>query len=167
MRTKEGRSAKREMCRAAAADGCVVCGEKDVGVLDFHHVRGKTFAISNGVRSRTIKARQLEAELKKCVVLCANCHRRYHAAKRKGEKMGLEERQLIRHMLAKLLWQLDESDLARLSELLAQDVINELDLTGRARLDAFIERHLREVAGPAVARYARKWIQDLRENLDV
>lgn len=56
--------------------GCFVCGIKDLCVLDFHHARGvKVFNLSTAHR-RTTTA--VEAELKKCDVLCANCHRKVH-----------------------------------------------------------------------------------------
>jgi len=54
---------------------CIDCGEDDPMVLEFDHVRGdKKFEISKGVRFRSRKA--LEEEMKKCDVVCANCHRR-------------------------------------------------------------------------------------------
>lgn len=58
--------------------GCVCCGEREVCVLDFHHLVGEdkeiavTTAASKGVLT-------VERELAKCVVVCANCHRRIHA----------------------------------------------------------------------------------------
>ena len=56
---------------------CVLCGEDDPVVPDFDHVRDK-------VREVTVIAAfggmvDLLAEIKKCRVLCANCHRRHTA----------------------------------------------------------------------------------------
>lgn len=55
---------------------CVDCGEKDIIVLEFDHVRGtKRMAICEmAMRSYSIKA--IEDEIAKCEVRCANCHRR-------------------------------------------------------------------------------------------
>ena len=55
---------------------CIDCGETDPVCLDFDHVIGnKTKNISqmihNGVSIETIKV-----EMEKCVVRCANCHRK-------------------------------------------------------------------------------------------
>jgi hypothetical protein len=55
---------------------CVDCNETDILVLDFDHVRGtKICSISHMIRSGTA-APKLLAEMEKCVVRCANCHRR-------------------------------------------------------------------------------------------
>lgn len=58
--------------------GCIYCGESDVACLDFHHKTSddKEFGIS-GNTHRTWK--YIEAEIAKCVVICANCHRKLHA----------------------------------------------------------------------------------------
>jgi hypothetical protein len=53
---------------------CVLCGEDDPVVLDFDHLHDKTrevtlIAIMSGMAN-------LRAEMAKCRVLCANCHRR-------------------------------------------------------------------------------------------
>lgn len=56
---------------------CVHCGIDDPIVLDFHHVRDKTISISDISRMKWGVKRTLE-ELEKCIVLCANCHRREH-----------------------------------------------------------------------------------------
>ena len=55
---------------------CVDCGEADVLVLDFDHVRGtKEIGIADIiVRERPLAL--LKAEIAKCDVRCANCHRR-------------------------------------------------------------------------------------------
>lgn len=55
---------------------CVDCGEADPEVLDFDHVRGtKTANIAEFTRGGYSLAR-LIAEVEKCEVRCANCHRR-------------------------------------------------------------------------------------------
>lgn len=54
---------------------CSICSEKDPLVLDFDHLGNKEcnigYMISNGCSLDDLKK-----EIKKCQVLCANCHRR-------------------------------------------------------------------------------------------
>lgn len=54
---------------------CVKCGETDPVVLEFDHVEPteKLKAVSQLV---CYSRKTLEEEIKKCQVLCANCHRR-------------------------------------------------------------------------------------------
>jgi len=54
---------------------CVDCGERDPIVLDFDHRGGKISAISTLVRDRAEWV-AIAAEIAKCDVRCANCHRR-------------------------------------------------------------------------------------------
>ena len=62
---------------------CVDCGEEDKDVLEFDHVRGeKMFTISTKLRSK--RWDQILAEISKCDVRCANCHKRRHARLRKS-----------------------------------------------------------------------------------
>lgn len=53
---------------------CVDCGETDPVVLDFDHVRDKEFNVSAGLHWRNWN--EVLAEIAKCEVRCANCHRR-------------------------------------------------------------------------------------------
>lgn len=66
-----------------ASLSCTKCGESHPAALDFHHI----------VRSKTNKKvfklvhnhnwTDLMLEIDKCVVLCANCHRKHHAEEKK------------------------------------------------------------------------------------
>ncbi len=57
---------------------CTVCGENHPATLDFHHVirspdnKKVHRLVGNGSYKKAIE------EIKKCVVLCANCHRKHH-----------------------------------------------------------------------------------------
>ncbi len=55
---------------------CVDCGESDIVVLDFDHVSGtKTGNISTMMKMGASWS-SIEVEIQKCVLRCANCHRR-------------------------------------------------------------------------------------------
>lgn len=58
-----------------AGGRCVICGyDRHIGALHFHHLDPdqKSFSIAHGGITRSL-ARARE-EVKKCVLLCANCH---------------------------------------------------------------------------------------------
>jgi hypothetical protein len=63
-----------------ATHPCVDCGESDVAVLEFDHVEAKTadvaFLIGHGASPERI-----HAEIERCQVRCANCHRRVTATR--------------------------------------------------------------------------------------
>jgi hypothetical protein len=80
-RPKRVRAVKRHLVEYLKCHPCVDCGERDIVVLQFDHVRGrKKFQISsmimNGYSWLTILK-----EIQKCEVRCANDHIRRH---RKG-----------------------------------------------------------------------------------
>jgi hypothetical protein len=56
---------------------CALCGEADPVVLDFDHLRDKLRDVS--VIAIVSGRMNLLAEIQKCRVLCANCHRRQTA----------------------------------------------------------------------------------------
>lgn len=64
------------------AHPCVDCGEADLAVLEFDHLDpdAKTMAIGAMIGRRSWK--KIVAEIEKCVVRCANCHRKRTAAQR-------------------------------------------------------------------------------------
>jgi hypothetical protein len=58
---------------------CEYCDENHPACLDFHHVnpKEKSFSVGEGLaRGRSINS--LLKEIQKCIVLCANCHRKLH-----------------------------------------------------------------------------------------
>lgn len=65
---------------------CTVCGENHPATLDFHHViRSPDNKKVHRLAGSGAYKKALE-EIKKCVVLCANCHRKYHYEEAKMKK---------------------------------------------------------------------------------
>lgn len=82
--------------------GCCRCGERDPDCLDFHHLEGKLkrFTIGGGALSQRDRKRlekcddelswlgiglpDVRKEISKCILICANCHRKLHAHLRRG-----------------------------------------------------------------------------------
>ena len=71
----------RHGCPLSGTHPCVDCGETDPVVLEFDHLREKLFDIGRGIRDKNWDL--LLAEIAKCEVVCANCHRR-RTARRGG-----------------------------------------------------------------------------------
>ncbi len=68
---------------------CVDCGEPDPIVLDFDHVRGvKTADVKRMTTGSHVSLDRIMAEIAKCEVRCANCHRRV-TARREGHHQWL------------------------------------------------------------------------------
>ncbi len=81
-RVKRNTDKRRNEIRVILKDfkkfGCVVCGEMEICCLSAHHVRKKLF--TPGASARLGKSpSEVKRELKKCVCLCENCHRKVHA----------------------------------------------------------------------------------------
>lgn len=72
---------------------CRDCGESDPVVLDFDHLPGfaKRFEIARAVGASTRSWASILAEIEKCEVVCANCHRR-RTARRAGHRKHLLSR---------------------------------------------------------------------------
>lgn len=62
-----------------AGEKCAICGyNKCSSALEFHHLNPneKDFTLATNANIATVKALE---EIKKCVLVCANCHREIHA----------------------------------------------------------------------------------------
>ena len=59
---------------------CKFCGyDKSVSALEFHHINPSEKSIQLDLRHISNNSmKTLENELKKCILLCANCHREIH-----------------------------------------------------------------------------------------
>lgn len=82
------RAAKQQYVRAIkTAHGCAECGERRDPCLEFHHTdpSQKLAGVWKLAASNATYAR-LNAEIAKCVVLCANCHRVHHHNERQAKK---------------------------------------------------------------------------------
>ena len=55
---------------------CYCCDQCDVAVLDFHHLNNKKFNVVSMIRGYSIES--IIEEIKKCVIVCSNCHRKIH-----------------------------------------------------------------------------------------
>ena len=65
---------------------CVDCGETDPVVLEFDHLRDKAFSVGGKLTNWPWET--ILAEIEKCEVVCANCHRR-RTARRRGSFRAL------------------------------------------------------------------------------
>ncbi len=74
---------KRQILLDARAGGCIKCEEKDAACLDFHHRDPSTKEGQIG-EFRKFGVKHLLAEIAKCDVLCANCHRKHHRDEREA-----------------------------------------------------------------------------------
>jgi hypothetical protein len=62
---------------------CADCGESDMVVLEFDHVRGEKAGNISRAVAEVWSIERIEVEIAKCEVVCCNCHRR-----RTGSRAG-------------------------------------------------------------------------------
>ena len=76
LRTKSVRQAAREyVLEYLRSHPCADCGESDPVVLEFDHQHSKKTDVGNLIRA-AVALEVLKAEIEKCQVVCANCHKR-------------------------------------------------------------------------------------------
>lgn len=74
---KDHRAKRKQLLVQEAGGKCVRCGyDKCLRALQFHHrdPSTKLFSLSGGIKALTA----MQAEAKKCDLLCANCHAEEH-----------------------------------------------------------------------------------------
>lgn len=79
-RTNRYTKKKKERCDSIKErNGCQICGEDEPCCLVFHYVNpdDKEYTVSTMFRRYSIE--KIINEISKCAILCANCHRKYHA----------------------------------------------------------------------------------------
>jgi 5-methylcytosine-specific restriction endonuclease McrA len=70
--------------------GCILCGEDTSStLLEFHHINRYDKIDSIAAIRNQASQERLFNEIKKCVVLCANCHRLVHDRERNKEPFHL------------------------------------------------------------------------------
>ena len=68
---------------------CLDCGEPDPVVLEFDHLRDKSFSIGQMLAERAWS--DVLAEIEKCEVVCSNCHRRRTAKRGNFLRAGVAQ----------------------------------------------------------------------------
>ena len=66
---------QRKLVAYFSCHPCVDCGQTDIRVLEFDHVRGKKSSDISKMMGIGCSWSTIEAEIAKCEVRCANCHR--------------------------------------------------------------------------------------------
>jgi len=74
-RTSDARTARtRAVIGKLLQTGCVDCGNRDIRVLEFDHVRGEKVRGVGELVSRGASLEVILAEIEKCEIRCRNCH---------------------------------------------------------------------------------------------
>lgn len=79
------RRLRAEFAAFKATLSCTQCGENHPATLDFHHViRHPSNRKINDLIKHCAFDRAMKEIEEKCIVLCANCHRKHHWEEAKG-----------------------------------------------------------------------------------
>lgn len=72
---------------------CIICGDDNISHLSFHHIKeNKEFNICD---RKNVRWSILENEIKKCELLCENCHSEKHYLEDGGDDSCLRDSKLI------------------------------------------------------------------------
>jgi hypothetical protein len=80
-RRNQNRYDKKTKLKNSVGGKCQICGYlKYQGALHFHHIdpTQKKFIISDATARKKYSQEEIEAEIRKCVLVCANCHAEIH-----------------------------------------------------------------------------------------
>lgn len=81
---------KNLICLQRLRQGCSQCDEKDLVCLEFDHIDPLSKVACISLMRKNYTPEKLKIELNKCVVLCANCHKRRTAAQYGSWKLKIE-----------------------------------------------------------------------------
>lgn len=74
----EADKARRKAFNEKWKHPCEKCGETRLYLIQFHHIDPATKSFCIGANATAKKDEVLQAEVKKCVCLCSNCHDEFH-----------------------------------------------------------------------------------------
>jgi hypothetical protein len=74
-RHKNARKARKFLLNYYQTHPCTNCGFNDPRCLEFHHIKGKKKYLVGGMVTQGHGLTSIKKEIRKCQVLCANCHR--------------------------------------------------------------------------------------------
>ena len=82
---------KKQWLEFKGSLSCEMCGESHISTFDFHHIEKHpdNRAVNRLVSDYNFK--EAYEEIKKCMVLCANCHRKLHHQERVDKKKKKED----------------------------------------------------------------------------
>jgi len=80
-----------EVANFKSNNKCNICKESNPVALDFHHLADKKFGIRAGISSG-YNLKKIVDEMSKCIVLCANCHRKEHHGKKENKTIKNREK---------------------------------------------------------------------------
>lgn len=81
---------------------CLLCKENEPVCLEFHHIdqRSKRFSIGTAIsKNYSIKTIKEEIDLN-CVILCSNCHKKFHA-----KKLTTKEKNILKEHIFKRFYE--------------------------------------------------------------
>ena len=78
IRNKQTKDKLKNIVNIKKLKGCYICSESFQQCLEFHHLDKKDKYEDISVLTKLGSIKKLMTELEKCVILCANCHRKTH-----------------------------------------------------------------------------------------
>lgn len=77
--------------------GCKFCKETSHICLDFHHLNPKMKDWNISILSRGANSiKTIQKEIKKCIVICSNCHRKLHAGLIRLDRNAIKQQNYIK-----------------------------------------------------------------------
>lgn len=88
-RTKSRLTLREYVLEYLSQHPCIDCNESDPVCLDFDHVSGDKIRNISDMIHAGVSVQTLKTEMEKCVIRCANCHRKKTAKDFSWFKLGI------------------------------------------------------------------------------